>query len=148
GSLAIISASFQKQDRGRAIGTWSGFTSITAAVGPVLGGFLIEYGSWRWGVFINVPLPTILLALTFWRVPESLNPEASGAMDWIGAILVTAGLTGVVYALIQSPQRGWNDAIVAGTFVLGVLALAAFLVVEASSTNPLIPLSLFRSRDF
>jgi EmrB/QacA subfamily drug resistance transporter len=148
GSLAIISASFQKQDRGRAIGTWSGFTSITAAVGPVLGGFLIEHGSWRWVFFINVPLAIIVLALTFWRVPESRNPDSPRAMDWLGAILVTAGLAGVVYALIESSQRGWNDAIVAGTFVLGVVALVAFVVVEAHSANPLIPLALFRSRDF
>jgi EmrB/QacA subfamily drug resistance transporter len=148
GSLAIISASFQKQDRGRAIGTWSGFTSITAAVGPVLGGFLIEHGSWRWVFFINVPLALIVLALTFWRVPESRNPEAARTVDWIGAILATAGLAGVVYALIESPQRGWNDAIVAGTFVSGVLALVAFVVIEASNPNPLLPLTLFRSRDF
>jgi MFS family permease len=71
GSLAIISASFTREQRGRAIGTWSGFTSITAAVGPVFGGFLIEHGSWRWVFFINLPLAIIVLLLTFWRVPES-----------------------------------------------------------------------------
>jgi EmrB/QacA subfamily drug resistance transporter len=119
-----------------------------AAVGPVLGGFLIEHGSWRWVFFINVPVAMIVLALAFWRVPESRNPDAARAVDWIGAILVTAGLASVVYALIESPQRGWNDAIVAATFVFGVLALAAFVVIEATSTNPLLPLSLFSSRDF
>jgi len=148
GSLAIISASFQKRDRGRAIGTWSGFTSITAAVGPVLGGFLIEHGSWRWVFFINVPLALIVLAITFWRVPESRNPHASRAVDWLGAVLVTAGLAGVVYALIESPNRGWSDTIVVGTFVSGFLALAAFIVVEARNKNPLLPLTLFRSRNF
>lgn len=146
-SLAIISASFDKADRGRAIGTWSGFTSITAAVGPVLGGFLIEHGSWRWVFFINVPVALLVLALTFWRVPESRNPHVHRNVDWAGACLVTAGLGGVVYALIESSKRGWNDAAVDGAFLSGVVALIA-LVVEAKSKAPLVPLSLFRSRNF
>ena len=86
GSLAIISASFEKRDRGRAIGTWSGFTSITAAVGPVLGGFLIEHGSWRWVFFINIPLAAVVLALTIRYVPESRNVHATATLDWAGAI--------------------------------------------------------------
>src|SRR5437667_2954194 len=101
GSLAIISASFRSTERGRAIGTWSGFTSITAAVGPVLGGFLVEHGSWRWVFFINVPLALVVLGLTFWRVPESRNPHVRRSVDWVGAGLVTAGLGGIVYALIE-----------------------------------------------
>ena len=85
GSLAIISASFRPEERGRAIGTWSGFTSITAAIGPVLGGFLIEHASWRWVFFINIPLALIVLVLTFWRVPESRSPHTARRLDWIGA---------------------------------------------------------------
>src|SRR5262245_27179260 len=107
GSLAIISASFPRENRGRAIGTWSGFTSITAAVGPVLGGFLIEHASWRWVFFINLPIALLVLALTTRFVPESRNAHAR--LDVPGAILVTAGLGGLVYGLIESPARGWSD---------------------------------------
>ena len=148
GSLAIISASFHHNERGRAIGTWSGFTSITAAVGPVLGGFLIEHGSWRWVFFINVPLAVIVLALTFWHVPESRNPHVPRSVDWVGAGLITAGLGGIVYALIESSKRSWNDAVVVGALLSGALALAAFVVFEARSESPLVPLTLFRSRNF
>lgn len=148
GSLAIISASFDKQDRGRAIGTWSGYTSITAAVGPVLGGFLIEHASWRWVFFINIPVALIVLGLTFWRIPESRNPHIDSSADWAGACLVTIGVAGVVYALIESSKRGWNDAAVEGAFFSGIVALIACMVVEARSKTPLVPLALFRSRNF
>jgi EmrB/QacA subfamily drug resistance transporter len=148
GSLAIISASFRSSERGRAIGTWSGFTSITAAFGPVLGGFLIEHGSWRWVFFINVPLALIVLILTFWHVPESRNPQAVRRLDWIGAALATVGFGGLVYALIESSKRTWNDATVIGTLLSGVVALALFAFVEMHSRAPLLPLSLFRSRNF
>jgi len=148
GSLAIISASFRREERGRAIGTWSGFTSITTAVGPVLGGFLIEHASWRWVFFINVPLALIVLVLTFWRVPESRNPHAAGGLDWVGAGLATVGLGGVVYGLIESPQRGWSDPAVAVALLSGVLALAAFAIFEQRTSAPLLPFSLFRSRNF
>jgi len=82
GSLAIISSPFGEHDRGRAIGTWSGFTAMTTAIGPVLGGWLIEHASWRWVFFINLPLAAIVIVLTLWRVPESRNPQASRRPDW------------------------------------------------------------------
>jgi EmrB/QacA subfamily drug resistance transporter len=148
GSLAIISASFHQNERGRAIGTWSGFTSITAAVGPVLGGFLIEHGSWRWVFFINVPLAVIVLVLTFWHVPESRNSHVSRSVDWVGVGLITAGLGGIVYALIESSKRSWNDALVVGALLSGVFAVVAFAVFETRSESPLLPLTLFRSRNF
>src|SRR5438552_5810930 len=85
GSLAIISASFPEQERGRAIGTWSGFTAITMALGPVLGGWLIEHLSWRWAFFVNPPLAVVVLGLVFWRLPESRDPEAPRRLDWAGA---------------------------------------------------------------
>ena len=147
GSLAIISASFRSTERGRAIGTWSGFTSITAAFGPVLGGFLIEHGSWRWVFFINVPIAMIVLILTFWYVPESRNPRVQG-LDWMGAALVTVGLGGVIYALVESSKRGWKDAAVIAALLSGVIALVAFVVIEVHSKAPLLPLALFRSRNF
>jgi EmrB/QacA subfamily drug resistance transporter len=142
GSLALISASFPVQQRGRAIGTWSGFTAITAAVGPVLGGWLVERASWRWVFFINLPIAVIVLALTLLRVPESRNPEQShGNIDWIGALLVTFGLGGIVFALIE-PSYG----VIAG--IGGVVALIVFIFVERHSQAPMLSLDLFRSRDF
>src|ERR1700726_3986325 len=90
GSLSIISASFDEKTRGQAIGTWSGFTAITTALGPVLGGWLIEHASWRWVFFINLPLAAAVIALSLWRVPESRN-AARGNIDWVGALIVTAG---------------------------------------------------------
>jgi EmrB/QacA subfamily drug resistance transporter len=148
GSLAIISASFSEKDRGRAIGTWSGFTAITGAVGPVIGGWLIERASWRWVFFINLPLALIVLVLTFRHVPESRNPQAAARLDWLGAVSATVGLGGVIYALIESSNRGWRDPVVMIALFLGLTALAAFLAVEAYSRAPMLPLSIFRSRNF
>src|SRR5690242_3860908 len=91
-SLALISGSFPEQERGRAIGTWSGFTAITAAIGPVLGGWLVQHGSWRWVFFMNVPLAVIVLAITVLRVPEARRDGPPPALDWLGTLLTTAGL--------------------------------------------------------
>ena len=148
GSLAIISASFGEHDRGRAIGTWSGFTAMMTAVGPVLGGWLIEQGSWRWVFFINVPLAAIVIALTLWRVPESRNPHAGRTPDWPGAVLAAAGLGGIVFALIESSQRSGKDPVVIAALLVGVSALIAFAVVERRTRAPLLPVSLFRVRNF
>ena len=149
GSLAIISASFDEDARGKAIGTWSAATAITMALGPVLGGWLIDHASWRAAFFINVPLAVAVLALTLRHVPESRDTQTQGrALDWPGGSLVTLGLGGVVYALIESPARGWADARIATALVLGVVALAAFIVVEIRHPAPMIPLQLFRSRAF
>jgi EmrB/QacA subfamily drug resistance transporter len=138
GSLALISVSFPPEERGRAIGTWSGFTAITTAVGPVLGGWLVQHLSWRWAFFINLPLAAVVIAIVLLRVPESRS-GATQRLDWIGAVLATLGLGGVVYGLIESSP-------IAGA--LGVSALVSFLAVEARSRAPMLPLSLFRSRDF
>jgi len=139
GSLALISVNFPPAQRGRAIGTWSGFTSITAAIGPVLGGWLVQHASWRWAFFINPPLGAAVLALTLWRVPESRDTRDPVHLDWPGALLATLSLGCIVFAFIQSvPMVG----------VAGVLALAAFLGVEARSRAPMVPLALFHSRNF
>ena len=149
GSLAIISASFDSQQRGKAIGTWSGFTAITSALGPVLGGWLVQYASWRWVFFINVPMAIIVLIVLFWRVPESYDEEdARVRLDWRGALLATLGLGGVVYGLIEANNLGLGDPQVILALVVGVASLIAFLVVEVRSPNPMVPLSLFRSRTF
>ena len=146
GSLAIIGASFNERERGKAIGLWSGATAITAALGPVLGGWLIDQWSWRAVFFINVPLAAAVLAVSLRHVPESRNPRA-GRLDWPGAVLATFGLAGVVYGLIESSNRGWNTGVVAA-LVLGVLLLAGFAVAEIRQAAPMIPPSLFRSKTF
>src|SRR5580700_6004032 len=102
GSLALISANFPPKERGRAIGTWSGSTSITAAIGPVLGGWFIEHGSWRWVFFINVPIGLVVLLLALWKVPESRAGNQEQQFDWPGGLLAALGFGGIVFALIQS----------------------------------------------
>ncbi len=150
GSLAIISASFDSEHRGRAIGTWSGFTAITSAVGPVLGGFLVQYASWRWVFFINAPLAVIVLLILFWRVPESRNEalDEHAKLDWLGAFLATLGLGGIVFGLIESNDLGFSNVLVLLSLAIGVIALLVFIFVEARSKSPMLPLTLFRSRTF
>jgi EmrB/QacA subfamily drug resistance transporter len=148
GSLALISANFSKQRRGRAIGTWSGVTAIAAGVGPVLGGWLIETFSWRWIFFLNIPLVAAVILITWVRVPESSDDKASKRIDWLGAILATVGLGGLVFGLIESNSRGFRDRLVIASLVIGAVALAGFILVEARIKNPMMPLALFRSRAF
>jgi len=147
GSLSIISGSFSEKDRGRAIGTWSGFTSIAAATGPVLGGWLIEHASWRWVFFINLPLAVGVIGLSLWRVPESRS-DAKIRVDWIGALIVTVGLAGVTYGFIESANLGWVNPYVWGTLTAGCACLIAFFYFEAHARSPMVPLDLFRSSDF
>ncbi|MDB6066833.1 MAG: drug resistance transporter, EmrB/QacA subfamily [Pedosphaera sp.] len=148
GSLAIISASFGEDRRGRAIGTWSGFTAITTAFGPVLGGWLVEHVSWRAVFFINVPLALVVLALTLRYVPESRDENQKGRLDWLGATLVTLGLGAIVYGLIESARLGFGNALVITALVAGAVASVIFLLVEQRKRNPMLPLELFRSRNF
>jgi EmrB/QacA subfamily drug resistance transporter len=139
GSLALISVNFPAQQRGRAIGTWSGFTSITAAIGPVLGGWFTEHASWRWVFFINLPLGLVVAVLALWKVPESRARDHSPQPDWLGGLLAALGFGGIVFGLIESePTAG----------VVGGIALIAMLYREARSPSPLVPLHLFRSRNF
>src|SRR3989440_5163867 len=148
GSLAIISASFSDEQRGRAIGTWSGFSALTTVVGPVLGGVLVQYASWRWVFFLNVPLAAVVLVVLFWRVPESRDPDAKGRLDWWGTGTVTLGLGALVYGLIEAGSLGFGTPLVLGALAIGVVALLAFLLVEAHSPAPMVPLTLFRSPTF
>lgn len=148
GSLALITASFPESARGRAIGTWSGFSAITAAIGPVIGGWLIEHSTWRWVFFLNLPLALMVILLST-KIPESRNESASHHLDWLGALLATLGLGGVTYALIEWPIRAHQHShIVATAACLGGAALAAFFAVEHWSRAPMISLKLFRSRNF
>jgi EmrB/QacA subfamily drug resistance transporter len=147
-SLAIIGASFSEAERGKAIGTWAGFSAISAAIGPLLGGFIVDHFSWRWIFLINpfIALPTIWIALR--HVPESRDPEAGSGLDWRGALLALAGLGSLVFGLMASPERGIHDGLVIATLLVGTLLLIAFVCAESRSRAPMMPLGLFRSRTF
>lgn len=138
GSLALISMSFDEKSRGQAIGTWSGFTAITTAVGPVLGGWLVEHASWRWVFFINVPIAAAVIIISFWRIPESRS-TVEGSIDWWGALLATIGLGGLVSGFIESPNLGWRNPLVFGSLIVGLICIVAFGVVEYKVTAPMAP---------
>jgi len=148
GSLAIIGASFDETSRGRAIGTWSGFTAIMAALGPIIGGWLIEQVSWRAVFFINLPLALIVMMISLWFVPESRDDTDKKKLDWLGAWLTAVGLGLLVYALIESSRLGFTHAAVIGTFVSGTVVLLVFWWFETRISNPMISSVLFRSRNF
>ncbi len=148
GSLAIISAFFDGDRRGTAIGTWSGVTTITSVLGPVLGGWLVQNASWRWVFFINVPLAAIVLAILIQRVPESHDDEDTGPLDWPGAVLATVGLGGLTFGLIEAGATSLTDPLVLAALAVGVVSLVLFVFVEARERAPMMPLSLFRSPAF
>ena len=148
GSLAIIRSAFDSAERGKAIGTWSGFSSITSALGPLLGGWLVQNTSWRWIFFINVPLAVIVLIVSVLHLPESTSGEGKKHLDFPGAILTAVGLGGVVYGLIQAENVGFANPIVLACILGGLIALGLFLFVESRSPAPMMPLTLFRSRTF
>jgi len=146
-SLAMVSASFRPQDRGRAIGAWSGLGGIATALGPFLGGWLIDSVSWRLVFVINLPIAAAAVWIALRHVPESRDEHAGAHLDLAGSVLLTVGLAGLVYALIEGPGHGWpSRALVLGA--IGVAALGAFFFVEARRTNPMVPLPIFRSQQF
>jgi EmrB/QacA subfamily drug resistance transporter len=148
GSLAIISASFPSNRRGWAIGVWSGFSTLTSAVGPLLGGWLIDTVGWRWIFFMLIPLCVAVIAITLRYVPESRDDEATGRLDWLGSFLVTAGLGSLTYGFIESNNLGLGAPLVLGTIAAGVVLLGLFVVAEARQKTPIVPLNLFQSRSF
>ena len=147
GSLAIIGATFPEDERGRAIGLWSGATALTMSLGPVLGGWLAESFSWPWIFFINVPLALPVLGILFVCVPESHDMNAK-SLDWLGAVLATIGLGAFVFALTEANRLGMNHPLVISTFTVGVMGIAAFTLHLRRATAPMIPLHLFRSTTF
>jgi EmrB/QacA subfamily drug resistance transporter len=147
GSLSIISSCFDDQTRGQAIGTWSGFTAITTAFGPVLGGWLIGHASWRWAFFINVPVAAAVIIISLWRIPESRNATAEH-VDWPGALVATVGLGGMVYGFIESTTLGWDHPLVFGSLIVGFACVLLFAFVEAKASSPMLPRGLFASRSF
>ncbi len=148
GSLAIVSAYFDDSNRGWAIGLWSAFTMMTSVAGPILGGWLAENDLWRFVFFINIPLGIVSLLALVRFVPESYDEEASDQLDILGAVLATLGLAGFTFGFIEGPQRGFENPIVLGSIIGGILALVVFVWHENRSDHPMMPLSLFSSRTF
>ncbi|GAC1570954.1 MAG: MFS transporter [Candidatus Elarobacter sp.] len=146
-SLALISATYAGEARGRAIGTWSGFASITSAAGPVIGGFLAQHASWRWVFVINIPIALAVIVISWRAVPESRDEQMARGLDLPGAALATLGLGAFTYGLIRA-QGSTHDALAIGAFAAGIALLGAFVAVERGSPSPMMPLDLFRSRTF
>jgi EmrB/QacA subfamily drug resistance transporter len=146
--LAIIGATFDESERGKAIGTWAGFSAMAAAAGPLLGGWIVDHFSWRWIFLINpfLALATIWIALNY--VPESRDDEAKGQLDWRGSLLAFVALGSLAFGLISAPVSGWTDSTVVIALSAGLLLLGLFLWEEARSPAPILPLGLFRSRTF
>jgi len=147
GSLAIISSSFDDKERGRAIGTWSAFSAVTSAIGPVLGGWLIEHFSWRAVFFINVPVAAVVLLITLFHVPKNVASKGS-RVDWLGAFLAAFGLGALVYGLLEFSRVGVANRSVGFSLVAAVALLCLFVFVEIRATAPMLPLELFRSKMF
>jgi EmrB/QacA subfamily drug resistance transporter len=153
GSLAIIQATFAANDRPRAVGTWSGLGGVAGAVGPLLGGWIVVAAGWRWVFLLNLPLAAVVLAVTLRHVPESSDPAASGKFDVAGAGLAALALAGITYALIEAPERpSLAGPVLAG--ITGAVAFVVFVLLErrrgraSSATAPMLPLSVFGSRQF
>jgi EmrB/QacA subfamily drug resistance transporter len=148
GSLAIIEASFRAEDRAPAIGAWSGLGGVTAAIGPFLGGWLVQAVSWRLIFLINLPLAVLVVWVAQRHVPESRDPSVGRGLDYTGAALAAVGLAGVVYALTDGPGLGWTSPRILLAGVVGVAALVAFVLWERRSRHPMLPLDIFASRQF
>lgn len=148
GSLAILEASFRPDDRSRAIGAWSGLSGVASAIGPFLGGWLVDAGSWRWVFLLNVPLAAVVIAVTLRHVPESRNHDAVRKVDVPGAVLICLALGALNWGFIGAGDNGWGAAVVTVPLLLGVACLAAFAYVELHSRAPMLPPSIFSSAQF
>ncbi len=146
GSLAMIQAAYRLEDRAKAIGAWSGLGGIAAALGPFIGGYLVQYANWRWAFLLNLPVAMITVLIASRCVPETQDPDAVRGFDVLGAALGTIGLAGMTFALIESQTSPF--ALVVGAAVVGVVCMVAFVAVERRSDHPMMPTSLFASRQF
>ena len=147
GSLALINSTFDRADRPAAIGTWTAWTATAFALGPLLGGLAVDFLSWRW-IYVLSAIPMVIgFALTFWLRPMP-GPTERARVDVAGAALSAIGLAATVYALIESGRRGWGNPVVAGSMVLGIAALLAFVAWQRRAPHPMLPLRLFTVRNF
>ena len=144
GSLAILNATFPPEERGKTVGTWSAFTPLATAIGPLLGGWLVDNVSWRAAFYINLPIGLITLFLSMRYIPESKSKAVPESQDWLGAGLVTVGLGALIFGLIEGPARGWADPLVWISIALSLVCLIGFGVVETKIEHPMIPFSLFK----
>jgi EmrB/QacA subfamily drug resistance transporter len=147
-ALAVIVANFEPSERGKAVGAWTAWGGIGTVLGPLVGGQLVDAASWRWIFAINVPIVIVTMLLMLRVVPQARERDPEARVDVIGALLCAFGLAGLTFGLIEQPLRGWGDPVVALPLVLGALLFAAFLVWEARTPHPMLPLSLFRRHNF
>jgi len=148
GSLALLTANFSGEEQGRAFGVWAGASGATTILGPVVGGLLVDTVSWRAAFLINIPLVAVAAWATWRHVPESRDDQASGQFDWIGAIIVGLAVGGLAFGTIYGQQRDWKDPIGYAAIAVGILATIALPLYMTRARHPLIPLGLFRSRNF
>jgi EmrB/QacA subfamily drug resistance transporter len=148
GSLSIITATFSGRERGAAIGIWAAMSGLAVAIGPVVGGYLVEHISWQSIFFVNVPIGVLGLIMTFLIVPETKDVSKARRLDPAGLATGTAGLFFLVYALIEANARGWTDGLILGSFVLSGIFLGIFFLVESTRSSPMLPLSFFRIPTF
>ncbi|HEY0718533.1 MAG TPA: MFS transporter [Streptosporangiaceae bacterium] len=148
GSLSILQASFRAGDRSKAIGAWSGLGGLATAIGPFVGGWLISAVSWRLVFFINLPVAAAVVVIAARHVPESRAPDETGRLDIPGAVTITGALVGITYGLIAASSDGWTSGPVLGSLIGGVLLMAAFLFIERHVKDPMLPLTVFASRQF
>ena len=147
-SLAVIVATFPEAERGRAVGTWTAFTTVASVIGPLAGGVLLAVASWRWLFFINVPFVAVCLALILRVIPAATPTATQRSVDLRGGLLCMLGLGGTVFALIEETRLGWSSPAVLIPFAGGALALCVFVVAERSTHDPMLPLGLFSRRNF
>lgn len=148
GSLAIVASTFEGEARGKAVGTWTAWTGIATVIGPAGGGALIGITSWRAIFWVNIPLIAATVALTLHSVEESRDEDAFLGIDWAGIVLSAVGLGAPTFALIEQPSRGWGDPVVWASMLVGVLCFGLFILREAKARHPMLPLGLFRIRNF
>jgi EmrB/QacA subfamily drug resistance transporter len=148
GALSLITANFQGADRGRAFGVWAAASSATTTLGPIIGGFLVDTISWRLAFLINVPLVVLALYATIRHVPESRDEEATGRFDWLGAAVIALAVGGLAFGATRGQEKNWNDPLAFIALIVGAIALVIFPLLMRRSRDPLVPLELFRSRNF
>ena len=147
-ALAVIVSTFPPDERGKAVGAWTAWGGIGTVLGPIVGGQLVDAASWRWIFAINVPIVLVTLMLILRVVPEGRERDPDARVDVVGALLCASGLAGVTFGLIEQPLNGWGSAMVALPLAAGALLFASFLIWEGRTAHPMLPLALFRRRNF